>query len=121
SWLVAGVAVLFAGAILPGLSIDTFGDAFIAAALIGALNAVLPPIVAALRLPFTLGLGFVLILFVDALMFKLASDVHAAGITVTSFGWALVAALVISAAMLVLEVVFGANDDDTYSLRVITR
>jgi uncharacterized membrane protein YvlD (DUF360 family) len=121
SWLVAGVAVLIAAWVLPGLSIDTVGDAFIAAALIGALNALLPPIVAALRLPFTLGLGFVLILIVDAVILRLASHVHASGITVTSFGWALVAALVISAAMLALEVILGSNDDDTYSLRVITR
>ncbi|HUE27035.1 MAG TPA: alkaline phosphatase family protein, partial [Solirubrobacteraceae bacterium] len=35
--------------------------------------------------------------------------------------WALLAALVISAAMVVLQVILGANDDNTYSLRVIRR
>src|SRR5438445_13182537 len=62
SWVVAAVAVLVAGAIVPGVTVGTFGDAFVAAALIAALNAVLPPIVAALRLPFTLALGFLVIL-----------------------------------------------------------
>ncbi|HSO98085.1 MAG TPA: hypothetical protein VLP43_03965, partial [Solirubrobacteraceae bacterium] len=40
---------------------------------------------------------------------------------VGGFGWALLASVLISAATVVLEVVFGINDDDTYSLRVIRR
>jgi uncharacterized membrane protein YvlD (DUF360 family) len=57
SWLVAGVAVFVAAAIVPGVSVGGFADALAAAVLIAALNAVLPPVVAALRLPFTLALG----------------------------------------------------------------
>jgi hypothetical protein len=40
---------------------------------------------------------------------------------VDSFFWALAAALVASAISVALEVVFGTNDDDTYTLRVIQR
>src|ERR1700760_538798 len=58
SWLVAGVAVFVSAAIVPHVSVGRFSDALAAAALIAALNAVFPPIVAALRLPFTLALGF---------------------------------------------------------------
>ena len=58
SWLVAGMAVFVAAAIVPGVSVGNFRDALAAAVVIAALNAVLPPIVAALRLPFTLALGF---------------------------------------------------------------
>ena len=89
--------------------------------MIAALNAVLPPLVAALRLPFTLALGFVLVLALDAVILLLASDISPNIIHVDSFGWALLAALVISAAIVVLDVILGANDDDTYSLRVIRR
>ena len=39
----------------------------------------------------------------------------------TRFWWALLAALVASAVGVVLEVVVGTNDDDTYTLRVIQR
>ena len=85
------------------------------------LNAVIPPIVAALRLPFTLAIGFVLVLVLDALILLLASHIGSTSIHVDSFGWALLAALVISAAMLVARDDLGANDDDTYSLRVIRR
>ncbi len=121
SWFVAGVSVFIAAAIVPGVSVGGFGDAMAAAVLIAALNAILPPIVAALRLPFTLALGFVFILVLDALMLLLASHISDRAIRVQSFGWALLAAVVISAVMVVLEVIFGANDDDTYSLRVIRR
>ena len=121
SWLVAGVAVFVAAAIVPHVSVGSFADALAAAVLIAALNAVLPPVVAALRLPFTLALGFVLVLVLDAVILLLASHISSRTIRVDSFGWALLASLVIAAAMLVLEVIFGVNDDDTYSLRVIRR
>ena len=121
SWLVATVALLVAAAIVPGVSVHGFGGALAAAALIAILNAVLPPLVAALRLPFTLALGFVLVLFVDALMLLVVSEVAPDAITVDTFGDALLASLVMAAASVVLEVIFGADDDDTYTLRVIRR
>ena len=121
SWLVATVGVLIAAEIVPGVSVGSFRGALAAAALLAVLNAVLPPIVAAVRLPFTLALGFVLILVVDAFILLLASHLTRRAIHVDSFGAALLAALVTSAAMIVVETIFGANDDDTYSLRVIRR
>ncbi len=121
SWLVTGTAVLVAAAILPGVSVGGFTDALAAAVLIAALNAVLPPLVAALRLPFTLALGFVLVLALNAVMLRLASHIDSRTIRVSSFGSALLAALVIAATSLVLEMIFGVNDEDTYSLRVIRR
>jgi uncharacterized membrane protein YvlD (DUF360 family) len=121
AWLVGGISVFVAAAVVPGVSVGSFGDAMAVAALIAALNAVLPPVVAALRLPFTLALGFAIVLVLDAVMLLLASQISSRAIKVDAFGWALLAALVISASMVVLEVIFGANDDDTYSLRVIRR
>lgn len=121
SWLIAGVAVFVAAAIVPGVSVGHFGDALLAALLIAALNAVLPPIVAAIRLPFTLAIGFFAILLLDAGILVLTSHITRRTIEVDSFGWALVAALVISASIVVLDVIFGVNDDDSYSLMVIRR
>ncbi len=121
SWLVAGVSVYLAAAIVPHVSVGGFTDALAAAVLIAALNAVLPPVVAALRLPFTLALGFVIVLVLDAVMLLLASHITTRTIRVDNFWWALLASVVIAATMLVLEVIFGSNDDDTYSLKVIRR
>ena len=121
TWIVAASAVFVAALIVPGVSVGNFRDAFVAALLIGALNAVFPPVIAAIRLPYTLLLGFLAILVLDALILLLASQIDSSGFKVHSFGWALVASLVISAAMIVLEVVLGVNEDDTRSLRVIQR
>ena len=43
------------------------------AAVVAVLNALLPPVLAALRLPFMLALGFVLVLMLNAFVLKLAS------------------------------------------------
>ena len=88
---------------------------------IAALNAVLPPLLAALRLPFTVALGFVLVLVLNAVVLKVGSDLVDGTYVVDSFGWALLAALVVAAVSVVLEVIFGTNDDDTYTLKVIQR
>jgi uncharacterized membrane protein YvlD (DUF360 family) len=121
SWLIAALGLLGAAWILPGVEVKSFGGALLVALVVGVLNAVLPPLVAALRLPFTLLAGFVLVLALDALMLMLASDIVPSAITVDSFGWALLAALVSSAFSVVLEVIAGVNDDDVYTLKVVQR
>ncbi|HET6643498.1 MAG TPA: phage holin family protein, partial [Gaiellaceae bacterium] len=122
SWFVTAVALFVAAGILPGLHVDGFWGALLVAAVVAALNAVLPPVVAALRLPFMLVLGFLLILALNAFVLKLASDVLPGNtFTVDSFWWALLAALIVAAVSMVLEVLFGTNDDDTYTLSVVQR
>jgi uncharacterized membrane protein YvlD (DUF360 family) len=121
SWFFTATALWVAAAILPGVHVEGFWGAVVVAALVAALNAVLPPLVAALRLPFMLVLGFLLVLALDAFVLKLVSDVLETAFTVDSFWWALLAALVIAAVSVVLEVVFGTNDDDTYTLQVVQR
>jgi len=120
-WLIAALAVYIAAWLVPGVAIDGTASAFLAAAFIAVFNAVAPPIVAALRLPFTLLLGFVLVLIVDALALQVAADALPDHISVGSFGDALLAALVIAAVSMVLHVIAGTNDDDTYTLRVVRR
>jgi uncharacterized membrane protein YvlD (DUF360 family) len=121
AWVVAAASVWLAAAILPGFSLERLGSAFLVAAVVAAFNAVLPPLVAALRLPFTLALGFVLVLLVDALALVLADDILPRFGEVDSFGSALLAALVISAITMVLEVILGTNDSDEYAFRVVRR
>jgi uncharacterized membrane protein YvlD (DUF360 family) len=121
AWLLSAAALVFAAAVVPGVSIEGWGGALIASALIALLNAILPPVLAALRLPFTLILGFLLVLFLDAAMFVLASDIAPRVLTVDSFWWALLAALVASAFSVALDPIFRTNDDETYTLRVTRR
>jgi uncharacterized membrane protein YvlD (DUF360 family) len=119
SWLAMGIALMVAAGILPGVGIDNFWGALVVAAIVAALNAIIPPILAALRLPATLVLGFLLVLFADAAILRLAADLVDGVLTVDSFGWALLAALVVAAVSVALAVVLGS--DDTYSLRVAKR
>jgi Type I phosphodiesterase / nucleotide pyrophosphatase/Mycobacterial 4 TMS phage holin, superfamily IV len=84
------------------------------------LNALLPPLVAALRLPFTALLGFFGVLFLDAGMLLLAGRISS-GMSIDSFWSALGVALAAAAVGVALSTVFGTNDDDIYSLSVVQR
>ncbi len=119
--VVGAVAVVVSGLLIPGVEVKSFLGALEAAALIALFNAILPPLVAALRLPFMLIIGFLAVLIVDALILLLVSQLAPNDFKIDSFGWALVAALVMAAASMVLQVFLGVDDDDIYSLRVIQR
>jgi uncharacterized membrane protein YvlD (DUF360 family) len=121
SWALTGASLGVAAAILPGVDIEGAWGALLVAAVVAALNAILPPLLAALRLPFMLALGFLLVLALNAVVLTLAADILEETFVVDSFGWALLAALLVAAVSLVLEVIFGTNDDDTYTLRVVQR
>jgi uncharacterized membrane protein YvlD (DUF360 family) len=121
AWIVAAASVAVAAWILPGFGLEATGAAFLVAAVVAVLNAILPPVLAALRLPFMLVLGFLLVLFANAFLIKIAGDVLEDDVHVGSFGDALLASLVISAVDMVLQVIVGTNDEDEYSLRVVRR
>ena len=121
AWVLSAAALLAAAWIVPGADVKNFGSALVAAAVIAALNAILPPVVAALRLPFIAALGFLVLLVVDALMLLAADAITDGDLTVDSFWSALGVALAAAAIGVILDIVFGTNDDDTYTLRVIQR
>ena len=119
SWLATGVALMVAAGLLPGVYIDGFWGALLVAAIAAALNAVVPPVLAALRLPLTLVLGFVLVLLADAAILLLTDALTDGILRVDGFGWALLASLVVAAVSVGLAVLVGS--DDTYSLRIAQR
>jgi uncharacterized membrane protein YvlD (DUF360 family) len=121
SWLIAAAALFIAAWIVPHVEIQTFVGALVVSLIIAVLNAAILPLVAAIRIPLTLVVGFLIVLILDALMLLAASALTDNAIEVDSFWWALLTALIASAATVVLDVLFGTNDDDTYTLRVIER
>ena len=121
AWILAALALMAAAWLVPGASIEGFWGALLVSAIVAALNAVLPPILAALKLPFTLVAGFLLVLLADALMLLAADSITDNAIHLDSFWIALLVALVASAVIVVLEVITGSNDEDTYTIRVIQR
>jgi uncharacterized membrane protein YvlD (DUF360 family) len=121
AWLVSALALLLATGIVPGADINNFGGAIIIAAIVAVLNALLPPVVAALRLPFTLALGFLLVLALDAAILLIASNIASQHLHVDGFAEAFAVSLIATAISIAASVVAGIDDDDTYTLRVARR
>jgi len=119
SWLATGVALMVAAGVLPGVRIDGFWGALLVGVVAAALNAIIPPVLAALRLPGTLLVGFLLVLAADAGILLLTDALTDGVLRVDSFGWALLAALVVAAVSVVLDVFLGS--DDTYPMRLAQR
>jgi uncharacterized membrane protein YvlD (DUF360 family) len=120
-WAVSAASVVAAAWILPGVDLLEFGSGFLVALAVAVFNAILPPVLAALRLPFVVALGFLLALFANAALLVLAAKVLPDAIDVNGFGDALLAALVMAAVSLTLEVILGTDDDSEYALRVVRR
>ncbi|MDP9169535.1 MAG: phage holin family protein [Acidobacteriota bacterium] len=73
-WLLSAVALLIVTRILPGIQVDGFGAALVAAAVIGLVSATVGLILKLIFLPFiilTLGIVYFLI---NGFMLKLASE-----------------------------------------------
>jgi uncharacterized membrane protein YvlD (DUF360 family) len=121
AWLSSALAILIAAGIVPGASVNGFAGAVLVAAIVAVLNAILPPLVAALRLPFTVALGFLLVLALDAVILKLVADAAPEAISVEGFFDALVVSLFASAVSMVIAVVAGVDDDEGYAMRVALR
>jgi uncharacterized membrane protein YvlD (DUF360 family) len=121
AWVASAAALFGAAWIIPGATVNDFWGALAASAAIAVLNAIVPPIIAALRLPFVVLVGLVLVLVLEALMLLAADRITGGDLSVDSFWSALGVAFVASAIGVALDVVLGTNDDDAYTFRVIQR
>ena len=109
AWIISAAALLVAAWIVPGAAVNGFLGALAAAAVIAALNAIIPPVLAALRLPLMLLTGLVLILVADALMLLAADRITDHDLEIDSFWSALGVAFVAAAVTVVLDIVLGTN------------
>jgi uncharacterized membrane protein YvlD (DUF360 family) len=121
AWLASALGLLLAAGLVPGADVRGLGGAIAVAAIVAALNAVLPPVIAALRLPFTVVIGFLLVLALDAAMLLLAADIAPDLLHVDGFGPALAVAVIASGFSMGIGAVAGIDDDDGYTLRVARR
>lgn len=102
-WLLLAAALLLVAYLYPGVSVQSFGSAMIAALVLGLLNTIVRPLLVLLTLPVTL-LTLGLFLFViNALMFWAAAYVLA-GFNVTGFVAALIGSLIYSLCGMVIDV-----------------
>jgi putative membrane protein len=72
-WVLSTLAVMLAAYIVPGVSVENFWAALIAALVIGLVNAIIRPLVILLTLPATILTLGLFTLIINALMFWLAA------------------------------------------------
>ena len=114
-------SVYVAAALVPGVALERAGAGFLVAVSLALLNTIVPPILAALRLPFMVAIGFIGILLVDAGLLMLVDAVFPDWLRVDSFADAFVMSLLMAVVSMVLQVIAGTNDDDEYNLKVTRR
>lgn len=93
-WLISGLSLLAVGYIVPGIEIQSFGYALLAAAFLGVLNAVVRPVLIILTLPLTFLTMGLFLFVINGLMLYLLSWMLK-GIEISSFWSALAGALIL--------------------------
>ena len=108
-WIINAAALLLVAYLYPGVSVENFFAAFMAALVLGLINAVVRPILVILTFPVTL-LTLGLFLFViNALLFWLVAEI-VRGFTVTGFMGALIGSILYSLITLVTSwILFGSK------------
>jgi putative membrane protein len=105
-WLLSAAALLAVAYLYEGVVVTSFGAALLAAALLGALNLVLRPILILLTLPVTLLTMGLFLFVVNALVFWAAAGMLS-GLDVRGFGAALLGSLIYSALQLAIDFVLA--------------
>ncbi len=112
-WLITTLAVMGASHIIPGISYDSSGTLFVAALLLGIVNALIRPVLLILSLPFIIvTMGF-FILVINALLLLFVSSV-VRGFHVDGFWNALFAGLIIGLISWLLSSFFRSSDGHLY-------
>jgi putative membrane protein len=107
-WLVNSTALLVVAHVVSGVVIDDWMTVFVAALVLGFLNAFLRPVLIFLTLPVSvLSLGL-FTLFINAFLFYVAAHL-VRGFHVTGYWRAFVAAFVFSIVSFLLNMVLGAE------------
>ena len=102
NWLISAVSLMIVAAIVPGIQIDGFGTALIAAVVIGLVNATLGFFLKVLTFPLTLITLGAFLFVINALMLKVAAALLP-GFRVKGFMPALLGAILLSLVHIVLR------------------
>jgi putative membrane protein len=94
-WIINATALLLVAYLYPGVHVDGFTAALVAALVLGLVNAVIRPILVILTLPVTILTLGLFIFVINALLFWLVANI-VGGFQVTGFVGALVGSLLYS-------------------------
>jgi uncharacterized membrane protein YvlD (DUF360 family) len=118
--LIAAAALLVLGPVIPGYSVETFGDALILAVIAGLLNALIWPVIVRFALPLTvltLG-GFVLVL--NAAVLLLAAAI-APGVNIDDVWTGIVVAVCATLITTLLATILSIDDDERFAAHLAMR
>jgi putative membrane protein len=101
-WLLSAAALLAVAYLYPGVVVSSFTGALIAAAVLGALNMLVRPILVLLTLPVTVVTLGLFLFIINALMFWAAASL-VSGLEVRGFAAALIGSLIYSALQLAID------------------
>ena len=102
-WLLLAAALLLVAYLYPGVTINSFGSAMIAAFVLGLFNTLLRPVLVLLTLPVTVITLGLFLFVINALMFYFAASVLN-GFHVNGFAAALIGSLIYSLCGMVIDV-----------------
>ena len=108
TWLLSAVAVSISAWIVPGVSVDSFGKALVAAAILGIVNALVRPVLVLLTLPVTIVTLGLFLLVVNAACVAIAARV-VEGFHVDGFFPAVIMVVVLTVVSSVLGSIFGGT------------
>lgn len=95
SWLLNTLVIIAAAYLLPGVHVESFLAALVAALILGIINITIKPLLVLLTLPVTIVTFGLFYLVINALMILLASSI-VPGFSVDNFWWALLFSLLLS-------------------------
>jgi putative membrane protein len=101
-WILSAAALLCVAYVYDGVRVSSFGDALLAALVIGLLNTLVRPVLVVLTLPVTLVTLGLFLFVINALMFWAASGLLN-GFAVAGFGAALLGSLIYSALGMLID------------------
>lgn len=105
NWVISALVILVTGYLLPGVHIDSFLTALVAALVLGIINAFIKPIIILLTLPINI-LTLGLFTFVINAFIILLTSALVPGFRVNGFWWALLFSIVLAIINTILHI-FG--------------
>ena len=109
-WVASAVALLLVAFLVPGIVLDGVGAAFVAALVLGLINATIKPVVKLLTLPIRLLTLGLFTLVINAVLFALAAWL-VPGFSATGIGAVFVGALAYGLLTWAIGSVIGARKD----------
>lgn len=107
-WLLSALALLAVAYIYPGVKVESFFAAAVAALVLGLVNALVRPVLVILTLPVTIVTLGLFLFVINALLFWAVASV-VPGFTVTGFGAALLGSILYSVASLAINALVGGG------------